>query len=178
MSQWKIIPGIGTYYVTTTIVGWQDVFTSRPYFEVIVESLGHCMAHKNLHLHGYVIMPNHAHYIVSTGGAITLSNVMRDFNTHTSRKITDLLKKEQKRTLLRVFHDAALRDARGNEFKVWQTGFHPIAIVEEEFFRQKLGYLHDNPVRKGLMERAEQWRYSSARNYLFGDHSVIRVECL
>jgi REP element-mobilizing transposase RayT len=89
-----------------------------------------------------------------------------------------LIKTEQRVSLLSIFREAAIGDGRGNDFKVWQTGFHPIAIVNERFFRQKLDYLHDNPVRKGYVERAEHWQYSSARNYILDDHSVIPVECL
>lgn len=80
--------------------------------------------------------------------------------------------------MLAVFRAAAAEEGRGNKYKVWQEGFHPIAIDSEEFFHQKLNYLHDNPVRKGFVERPEHWMYSSARNYLLGDHSIISVECI
>ena len=178
VSQWKIIPGHHLYFVTTTIVEWQYVFTSIPYFEILIESLKHCIAHKGLHLHGYVIMSNHAHYLLSADPEKSLSDIMRDFNTHTSRQITALLKKEGKTNLLKVFKDAADAEGRGNDYKVWQEGFHPIAVETGHFVAQKLKYLHDNPVRKGYVDQPEHWRYSSARNYLLGDDSVIAVECL
>jgi putative transposase len=38
--------------------------------------------------------------------------------------------------------------------------------------------MHENPVRKGYVEMPEHWKYSSARNYLLDDHSIIRVESL
>lgn len=80
--------------------------------------------------------------------------------------------------LLKTFHEAALDEGRGNRYKVWQEGYHPIAIDTDDFFQQKLDYLHENPVRKGFVEKPEYWRYSSARNYLFDDHSILPVECL
>lgn len=43
-------------------------------------------------------------------------------------------------------------------------------------FMAKLQYIHNNPVKAGLVESAEQFRYSSARNYVLGDHSVLEVE--
>jgi len=178
MSRWKIIPGIATYFVTTTIVKWQFVFVSEPYFGIIVESLKYCIEHKGLKLHAFVIMPNHAHYVLSTNELKSLSDVMRDFNAHTSRQITTLLKSESKRSLLNVFHDEAKADGRGNRFKVWQEGFHPIALQTEDFARSKLEYLHNNPVLKGYVGRPEEWKYSSARNYVLGDHSLLRVERL
>ena len=178
MSQWKVQSDVSLYFVTTTIVGWQFVFTSFPYFEVIVESLKHCIAQKGLHLHAYVIMPNHAHYILSSEKPKSLSNIMRDFNTHTSRQITALLHEDRKASMLRVFRRAAKLDGRGNDYKVWQEGFHPITLETEDFMVQKLDYLHENPVRKGYVEDPEHWKYSSARNYSLNDHSLIQVECL
>ena len=71
-----------------------------------------------------------------------------------------------------------MEEGRGNKYKVWQEGFHPIGIDTAKFFQEKLEYLHNNPVRKGFVEEPEQWRYSSARNYLLDDHSIITVEYL
>ena len=178
MSRWKIIPAIDHYFVTTTIVHWQYVFTSVPYFEVLIESLKYCMANKGLHLHAHVIMPNHAHYIVSADAEKSLSDIMRDYARYTSRKITQLLTQEGRSMLLEVFRQAAIDGRRRNECKVWQDGFHPIALESDEFLRQKIDYLHDNPVRKGYVDKPEEWRYSSARNYFLDDHSIIRVEIL
>ena len=59
---------------------------------------------------------------------------------------------------------------------VWQDGFHPIAIETVKFFQQKLNYLQENPVRKGFVEKPEHRMYSSARNYILDDHSLIQIE--
>jgi putative transposase len=178
MSQWKILPGVNLYYVTTTIVEWQYVFTGFRYFDVILDSLKFCVASKGLHLHAYVIMPNHAHYILSTDEGKSLPGIMRDFNTHSSREITRLLEADSRLQLLKVFADAARQDQRGNKYKVWQEGYHPIALGTPDSTAQKLTYLHNNPVRKGYVDLPEQWRYSSARNYVLGDDSLIKVESL
>jgi REP element-mobilizing transposase RayT len=178
MSRWKIISGVNLYFITTTIVEWQYIFVSLPMFEIIIESLKYCIAHKRLHLHAYVIMPNHAHYIVSADPPEHLSNIIRDFNRHTSQRITDLLEEEGKKEVLELFHKSAIEEGRGNQYKVWQEGFHPIGIDMADFFLEKLEYLHNNPIRKGFVEQPEQWRYSSARNYLLDDHSIINIECL
>lgn len=136
------------------------------------------MQYKELHLQGFVIMPNHVHFILSVGEKINLSDVIRDFKRHTSKEITDLLKNEKKRGILREFYKTADFEGRGNVYKVWQEGFHPITIESENFFYEKLTYIHENPVRKGFIEKPEYWKYSSARNYINDDHSIIRVECL
>lgn len=176
MSRWKVVPGIEYYFATTTVINWESVFTAIPCFDVIIDSLKYCMENKALHVYGYVVMPNHAHYLVSTENGKNLSDVMRDFGTHTSRQITEFLEQEKRFDMLEVFRAAAEADGKGNRYKVWQDGFHPIAIESERFFLEKLQYLHENPVRKGYVDRPEQWRYSSARNYILDDDSVLAVE--
>jgi putative transposase len=176
MSRWKIVQGVNLYFVTTTIVAWQDIFNSIPFFESIIESIKYCQKNKGIKLHGYVIMPNHAHYIFSVEEPERLSNIMRDFNRFTSQKITTLLREMHKLETLKIFQKEALFDMRGNRYKVWQDGFHPTAIDTGEFFQQKLDYLHENPVRKGYVERPEYWSYSSARNYVLDDNTVINVD--
>jgi putative transposase len=178
MSQWKVTPDVKIYFVTTTVVDWSHIFIADRYFEILIESLKYCMQHKCLHLHGYVIMPNHAHYILSGDDGTNLSDIMRDFGTHTSREIRRSLSSDGRREMLQLFRTAALESGRGNEYKVWQEGFHPIGIDSEGFFRQKLEYVHNNPVRKGYVEQPEHWKYSSARNYILDDHSIINVEML
>ncbi len=178
MSQWKVNPDTNLYFVTTTIVRWLNIFTSEPFFRIIIEDLNYCMSNKGLKLYGYVIMPNHVHYILSTSEGISLSEVMRDFNRHTSRKISEALKTNNNRDNLRLFAQTADFDGRGNIYKIWQEGFHPMAVESDKFFMEKLQYIHDNPVRKGFVEKVEHWKYSSARNYLNDDHSVIEVEFL
>jgi REP element-mobilizing transposase RayT len=178
MSGWRTTSDANLYFATTTIVKWRPVFVSPAYCSIVIDGLMHCISKKGLHLHGYVIMPTHAHYLMSAADGRNLSDIMRDFNTHTSREITALLVKEGKDSLLRTFRGAAMEDDRGNEFKVWQRGFHPIAIESEKFFAQKLEYIHNNPVQAGFVELPEQWEYSSARNYILGDHSMIEIEFL
>jgi len=62
-----------------------------------------------------------------------------------------------------------------SQHQVWQEGFHPQAITAEDMLRQKLEYIHYNPVRIGLVDRPEDWRYSSARNYL-GQDGVLEID--
>jgi putative transposase len=58
----------------------------------------------------------------------------------------------------------------------WQEGFHPQAITDDETMRQKLEYLHDNPVKRELVAAPEHWRYSSAHQWLAGAVPVMRCD--
>jgi REP element-mobilizing transposase RayT len=61
------------------------------------------------------------------------------------------------------------------ERRVWQSGWHAEAVVNQEFFEQKLSYMHNNPVRAGFVELPEQWVHSSARFWLFGEKGQVPI---
>jgi hypothetical protein len=53
-----------------------------------------------------------------------------------------------------------------SDYQVWEEGSHPQRIEDEAVMRQKLDYLHYNPVKRGYVDLPEHWRWSSARTYL------------
>ena len=168
------------YFVTMTVVEWLPVFASAPYGDLITVSLRYVRAHKSVQVNAYVIMPSHMHLILRPEPGINLSDVLRDFKRHTSRAISALLLAEGQHDVLRIM-GAARPHGKGREsarFRVWQEGSHPEAICSQQFFRQKLEYIHNNPVKKGLVDRPEDWGHSSARNYVLGDDSVLEIDCV
>ena len=62
-----------------------------------------------------------------------------------------------------------------SSFQFWQEGNQPKQIVNVEMFRQKAEYIHNNPVKRGLVEEAEHWVYSSARNFT-GLNGVFEID--
>ncbi|MBI1804735.1 MAG: transposase [Ignavibacteria bacterium] len=180
MSHWKIIKEKETelYFLTATIVEWTPIFLSHKYFGVIIESLKHCQDKKELRIAGFVIMPNHLHMIAAGSTSHPLSETLRDFKHYTAVQIIKTLQEANQTRMLNIFQQAAAMDERSNIHKLWNEGNHPILVEDEYMFREKLNYLHDNPVRKGFVEQPEHWLYSSARNYILDDHSVLKIECL
>jgi REP-associated tyrosine transposase len=67
-------------------------------------------------------------------------------------------------------------DYKPQEYQVWQEGSHPQAIVSDEMLEQKLEYLHNNPVKRGMVASPEHWRYSSAHEWLGGAEPVLRCD--
>ena len=64
-----------------------------------------------------------------------------------------------------------------SQYQFWQEGTHPKQILNEEMMRQKLDYIHYNPVKRGYVDLPEHWRYSSARNYA-GQTGLIEISCI
>jgi putative transposase len=175
MKRYKIDPDTTSiYFCTSTIIEWQCVFKTEKYTQIIIDSLNYCRKEKGLLLFGYVLMLNHIHSLVSSRGGFDLSNIMRDFKRFTSTQITKLLEEDNERLFLHIFRKAGR--GQGTKIKIWQDEYHPIAIISEKWFNEKLAYIHNNPVRKGFILKPEDWKYSSARNWILGEHDVISLD--
>jgi REP element-mobilizing transposase RayT len=152
------------YFCTITVLDWLPVLIEARYIDATIESLEFCRQHKGLQLFGLVVMPNHLHLIAAAGDE--LHAVVRDFKRFASRTIHDRLKQDGRQTVLDWLAKATQRARRQRgELGLWQDGFHPQAIYSRAVFEQKLGYLHENPVRKGLVQHPADWWYSSAGFY-------------
>ena len=99
---------------------------------------------------------------------------MRDFRTFTSRRIREQLEQQRHYGFLHIIENAA-GNLPDQQYRLWTEDYHPIALTSEKWFNQKLTYMHDNPVRKGFVEKPEAWKYSSARNWLLNDHCIIKI---
>lgn len=173
-SRYKITPESNTYFITTSTHLWVPILFNENLFQIILESLKYCRAARGLRVHGYVIMTNHLHAIISHEQYDQIPNIVRDFKRHTATKIKNYLSDLGQFSQLfwvKIFHNKE----RGQN-KIWQEGYHPVSIKSKAFFEQKLEYIHHNPVKKGYVEKPEYWKYSSARNYLLGDDSLMVVD--
>lgn len=59
---------------------------------------------------------------------------------------------------------------------VWQKRFYDFNVWSARKQREKLRYIHRNPVKRGLVERPEQWKWSSFRAYAYGEQGPMRVK--
>jgi len=173
-SRYKVSPETNTYFITTSTHLWVPILFNDTLFQIILNSLKYCQANKGLRLHGYVIMINHVHAIISHKDHNEIPNIIRDFKRHTSKAIKDYL--GDLRQFSQLFWVKIFHNKERGQHRTWQKGYHPIAIKSEAFFQQKLEYIHYNPVKKGFVEKPEDWKYSSARNYLLDDDSLIVID--
>jgi putative transposase len=173
-SRYRINDAGQIYFITSTIVEWIPLFTRKAYIDILINSLNFCRVNKGLKIFAYVILDNHLHLLISGDN---LSNTIKDLKRHTAREIIKLAQKEEKLWLLNQFKYYKLKHKDDSDYQIWQEGFHPQQIISEEMLRQKIEYIHHNPVRIGLVEKAEDWIYSSARNYLRFD-AVMEIDVL
>jgi REP-associated tyrosine transposase len=171
-SRYRIHESDKAHFITATIIEWLPVFTTAACCDIIVRSLEHCRQHKGLKVHAWVILDNHIHAILA---APDLTGTLRDLKSFTAKQILDQLKAEGREWLLNQlrYYRAA---HKANEYQLWQEGSHPQAIFSDEMMQQKLDYIHNNPVKRGMVASPEHWRYSSAHEWLAGAVPVLRCD--
>ena len=163
------------YFITTTAVNWEPVFTlGDGYNDIIINSLKHLLNEHKSELISYVIMPTHLHLIPFMKKSESISDFMRDLKKFTSTKIRQLMEKEGRIDIVERL-EANAKGYKNQQFKLWMDRFDDVVIYSEKVLRTKVNYIHNNPVKTGLVTEPENWKYSSARNYLLDDHSIIDV---
>ena len=111
-------------------------------------------------LHAFVVMSHHIHFLVTPKPEETISNLMRNLKRRSANLLTPDLNE---------FEKSQLSDQIGlNQHGFWKEGFRGNPMLTPKVFRQKANYIHQNPVRAGLTELAEQYRWSSAMLYVEG----------
>lgn len=177
---YKIRDQDGIYFITCATVQWIDVFTRYCYVEIILDSLRYCIASKGLRVHAWCIMSNHIYLIISAANG-NLSDIIRDFKKYTSGIITRQIENNQEESrrnwMLWIFRKAGENNSKNDLYQFWQQDNHPIQLETGSFTLSKLEYIHNNPVKAGMVDKAEGYLLSSARDYC-GSKGLLPVEHL
>jgi REP element-mobilizing transposase RayT len=184
------------YFLTTTVVEFLPVFTTEARCSIILDNLVFYRKKYDFKLIAYVIMPEHIHMVLKPHIGTKIAEIMRDFKKYTSVQIRQLLEKEGDTECLSVFmrnanlvkkarrvnhketkpHSRAVRSSDLTGYKVWMDRYDELAVYSPDVLLTKINYIHENPVRKGLVRRPEDWLYSSYRNYYFCDESLLSID--
>lgn len=169
------------YFITITTVGWIDVFTRLRQKYVLINALIHCQKERGLEIYGYCLMSSHFHMLCKGSETEPLAAIIRDFKKFTSKKIVQTIlefPESRREWMLSYFKEACVSLKRKQEFKVWQDGYHAEHVFSNKFIKQKLNYMHQNPVVEKIVAAAEDYVFSSARNYadLEFELEVIKLE--
>jgi putative transposase len=160
-SRYKITEPTQPHFITVTVLHWIPLFTRPDTVNIILSSLQHLMK-EGLTVYAYVILENHMHLVVQSP---QLDKDIARFKSHTARQLLNYLTDKNVKTILDqlAFYKKAHKVDR--MYQLWQEGVHPELIQGEKMMRQKIDYIHHNPVKRVYVDDAEHWRYSSARNY-------------
>ena len=104
---------------------------------------------------GYVLMPNHVHLLLSEPDHALLATAIQ------ALKISVALR---------------TRTRRAGEIRLWQKRYYDHNVRSYEKFVEKLRYIHRNPVKRGLVAKPEDWKWSSFRHYAFAEVGPVEIE--
>lgn len=163
------------HFVTSTIVGHVNLFSCPPLYEILIDNLRFYQDRGDIVLLAYVLMPNHFHLIIKTARDNTISSCVANFKRITSRQISMYLKETAKFEIISQLTVAAKAEP-ARDSRIWKPRFDNLVLVSETVLRQKIDYIHFNPVKKGLVPNPVDWPYSSARNYAKHPNLLLDVD--
>jgi REP-associated tyrosine transposase len=131
----------GTYFVTSRTWESRKLFVKREVCQLFVETLLHCRDKGIYRLHGFVLMPEHFHILITPANNTTLERAIQFIKGGSAR----LIGKELRFT-----------------FPVWQRGFSDHRIRDRHDYQEHLTYLEQNPVKRGLCRSVQEYEFSSA----------------
>lgn len=100
-------------------------------------------------------MPDHFHWIIHPPEKAEIALIMNKIKGHSSFVINKQL---------------------GRNGKLWQKGYHDHVIRNGKNFEEKVNYIHGNPIRAGLADKMEGYKFSSYKNYYLDDNTLIKID--
>lgn len=169
-SRYKITHPELPHFITMTVLHWIPVFTRPEAVGILLDAIKF-LSKDGLKVYAYVVLENHCHFVLQSKA---LDSDIARFKSYTAKQMIQYLSKNNVRQVLEqlAFYKKAHKNDRAYQF--WQEGVHPELIQNDEMMRQKIDYIHHNPVKRGYIDKAEHWRYSSARDYL-GQPGLLEV---
>lgn len=162
------------YFVTTTAVQHARIFQRDVIKRILIDGLYYSSVVEHLKLYAFVIMPNHLHFVGQCEPDKPLADTMRDYKANMARLIVKQYQAEHNHEVLDFLAQAVTRPEK-QQFKVWEDGYNAKDVFSPEFLRQKIEYIHTNPLQPHwqLAERPEEYIWSSARFYLLNEPALI-----
>ena len=146
------------YYLTSVAKDRLPVFRTTTIAQIACNALAEARRSGGFLIFAYVIMPDHLHLV--TDSSRRSKEIHRFVNGIISRRVIDHLKENAAQSLAKL---RIAEQAKGYKYSLWQHHPDTRLLWNEEMLRQRIQYTHLNPVRAGLVEHQNDWRWSSAR---------------
>ncbi|MCX6761362.1 MAG: hypothetical protein NTY33_00735 [Candidatus Moranbacteria bacterium] len=140
------------YFLTFSIKNLYYLFDRQYRWNILTDSLKYCQTKKGLKIFGFVFMLNHIHLIIFSND---IAGFIRDFKRFTAKKLHENIQSTEP-NVLGLFSDES------GTYEFWAKTNMPKLIETQDFFEQKMQYIHNNPVKKNYVMRPEDWYWSSA----------------
>ncbi|HKO44387.1 MAG TPA: transposase [Pyrinomonadaceae bacterium] len=158
-EQFQISRDSPALFITAVTKDRLPVFRKDAVKQVVCEALNEARNSGGFLIFAYVIMLDHLHLLTSEPKSS--ADVLRYVKGIIGRRVIDYLKNNNHQLSLAKLQHQEWK--RKHQYSVWQVEKNVFSIFSEPMFMQKVNYIHMNPVRAGLVERAVDYRWSSAR---------------
>ncbi len=139
--------------------------------DCFVKILDLVRSQQNFRLLGFVVMPEHVHLLVGEPPGSNPSIALQLLKQQVSRTLRKKRKHPPESQLRLKF-----AEAQADEKHFWQRRFYDFNVWSDKKFKEKLAYMHANPVKRGLVLHPKDWPWSSWRHYALGETGLIRVD--
>jgi putative transposase len=157
--------GPGSSIYTTTATNWIPIFSVDEAALIALDELNKTLTIYPMTMMAYVLMPSHFHGILFSPQIEALSKFVQCFKSIISRGI----KKLRVGSYNKVFYNKG-------RYRLWKPRFDDFVIRNKKQFMTKLNYIHENPVRAGIVENPIDYKYSSAREWLTGEKGLVNID--
>ena len=170
-------------FITTSTYRRTPVFFSPRFCHYFVQRLEEVRQKMHCLLIGWV--PTRPltdfHLLLKPQPAQSTPLVVKQLKEETAKRILKTLREHWQhpwcgKMLARLRLPPSVHDE--SHFRLWNRRFHPFNVYTEEKRREKLNYMHNNPVKRGLVAHPGDWPWSSWRFYFLDDASVLRMDRL
>lgn len=171
-----------SHFITFNVVDWVDIFIRPVYKQIIVHSLNHFIENKGLNVYAWCLMTNHLHMVASAKEGHALAEIEKELKVFTTQKILEDISVEPPKRLewmMDRFENFSSSLGLNKKFQIWQTCTNPVYLNPQKPMQllEQVDYIHNNPVRDRIVTVAEDYLYSSARDYagMKGLVSIVKL---
>lgn len=143
----------GFHFITFSCYRREPLLARPRAYEVFERVFEGVRQRYGLVIAGYVLMPEHVHLLVGEPCTAPLAVSVQVLKQQTSRRLK-----------------------RCGEVRFWQRRYYDFNVHNELKRVEKLRYMHRNPVRRGLVDKPEDWLWSSFRHYATGVEGAVEIE--
>ncbi len=158
------------HFITASCYRRQPLLGAARHRDLFVQVLELVRQRYRFVIVAYVVMPEHFHLLITEPEKANPSVVIQALKLGVARRILSARKRREKQ-------QAAQDDPWLNPVPkhIWQARFYDYNVWSGPKQVEKVRYIHRNPVRRGLAESPEQWRWSSFRAYASGETGLVRI---
>ena len=146
-----------SHFVTFSCYRRQPNFASAEIYDLFVQCLEEMRRRFSMCVYGYVVMPEHVHLLVSEPDRDVLADAIHYLKLSFAKRLRS-------------------REGRVESRSFWQKRYYDRNVRDAHEFSVKLRYLHRNPVKRGLVCEAAEWKWSSFRHYALREVGVVEIE--